>query len=239
VLPLSDENRSYTRPYVNYLLIVVNSIVFFTLYLGLPPSMYQRVLAEYGVVPYYVLRGERLYTLFTSMFLHANLMHLLGNMLYLYIFGDNVEDAMGHVAYFFFYIASGLGASLFHVLSINYVSGAFRYVAMRTPAIGASGAISGVLGAYMVLYPRARIRTLVFAFIITIVSVPAYLYIGFWFVYQLLYGILSLQQPLGVAFWAHVGGFVTGLVLVKVAGVRPRRVIVYRRWLPVYVPWSE
>lgn len=238
MFPISDENKSLTTPVVNYALIVINTVVFLYFYLTLSPSEYQAFVYRYGVVPLYILRGERLYTLFTSMFLHANLLHIAGNMLYLYIFGDNVEDAMGHVAYLFFYLASGIGASLFHIASLFFVNEAYRAVALRVPAIGASGAISGVLGAYMVLYPRARIRTLVFTFIITIISIPAYLYIGFWFIYQLLYGILSLQQPASVAFWAHIGGFITGIILVKLAGVKPRRLYrYYYRWRALYSPW--
>lgn len=238
MLPLSDENKSFTRPIVNYTLILVNTLVFFYFYFTLTPHQYQQLIYRYGVVPYEIIRGERLYTVFTSMFLHANILHLAGNMLYLYIFGDNVEDAMGHLTYLVFYLASGIGATVFHIASILYLSESYKGVLLHIPAIGASGAISGVLGAYLVLYPRARIRTLIFTFIIAVISVPAYIYIGFWFIYQLFFGILSLQQPASIAFWAHIGGFITGMFLVKLARVKPRRLYrYYYRWHPVYTPW--
>ncbi len=184
---------------------------------------YQKIILKYGMIPIYILFGEKLYTLLTNMFLHGDFMHLAGNMLYLFIFGDNVEDAFGHFKYLIFYIVSGLGAAIIHILSIFLMPPEMQKLALRVPAIGASGAISGVLGAYMILYPHARIKTLVMYWYITIVSIPAYYYIGFWFIYQLFMGVISLQLPLGVAFWAHIGGFMCGVILVKLLGVRPRK----------------
>jgi len=144
------------------------------------------------------------------MFLHADLIHLGGNMLFLYVFGDNVEDTFGHLRYLIFYLLAGVAASFAHIFAVfNSVDSLARLI----PTIGASGAISGVLGAYMVLYPRARILTLVLLGWIWIVPVPAVVFLGLWFVYQFLYGFLALETALiGVAYWAHIGGFVVGLL---------------------------
>jgi len=159
---------------------------------------------NYGVIPSDVVRGQRLYTLFTSMFLHADLFHLGGNMLFLYVFGDNVEDAFGRGRYFIFYLLAGLAANMLFV-STGLDS--------TVPAIGASGAIAGVLGAYMVLYPGARILTLVFIGWVFLLPLPAIVFLGYWFIYQLLYGLLTLgvETVGGIAYWAHIGGFAAGL----------------------------
>jgi len=162
------------------------------------------------MIPYYILRGERLHTVFTSMFLHADILHLGGNMLFLYIFGDNVEDAFGHGRYLVFYFISGIAASAAFIWT-QWYSGDVG--ALLIPTIGASGAIAGVLGAYLVLYPRARILTLVLIGWIYIVPVPAVFFLGFWFVYQMLYGMLTLgvEVVTGIAYWAHIGGFIAGI----------------------------
>jgi len=161
---------------------------------------------RFGMIPESIMRGEHLYTLFTSMFLHGGIAHLVFNMLYLYIFGDNIEDAFGHGRYFIFYLLCGLAASMAHILIVTDP---------EVPTIGASGAISGVLGAYVVLYPRARIQTLVLALFIAIVSIPAVFFLAFWFVLQLFQGSLTLwfEVPSGTAYWAHIGGFVAGMAL--------------------------
>lgn len=158
------------------------------------------------MIPQYVIGGERLYTLFTSIFLHGGIIHLGSNMLYLYIFGDNIEDAFGHGRYLAFYLISGFAASLAHILTT---------LDPAIPTIGASGAISGVLGAYLVLYPRARILALVLAFWIAIISIPAVFFLAFWFVFQLFYGTITFafEIPSGTAYWAHIGGFVVGMIL--------------------------
>jgi membrane associated rhomboid family serine protease len=163
---------------------------------------------SYEMVPDYVLHGGRLYTLFTSMFLHADLWHLGGNMLFLYVFGDNVEDAFGHARYLGFYFLSGV------VASVAFIGTQLFSGDVSTGAIGASGAIAGVLGAYLILYPRARILTLLIIGWIYIVPIPAVFFLGFWFVYQLLYGMLTLgvEAVTGIAYWAHIGGFVTGIL---------------------------
>jgi membrane associated rhomboid family serine protease len=179
------------------------------------------------MVPAYVVAGERLYTLLTSMFLHGGLAHIIGNMLYLYIFGDNVEVAMGKMRYLTFYILSGLSAALFHIVSIAFMppealansilsSGVSPWL---IPAIGASGAISGVLGAYLLLFPTATVRIVSFWWFFPVVlGLPAYAYILIWFIYQLVMGLaVSLTGvTAGVAFWAHVGGFIVGMALTPV-----------------------
>jgi len=237
VLPLYDENRSYTTPIVTYMLIAANIIVFFFYFFQGITSL-EYAMKTLGVIPIYIINGRRLWTLITSMFIHADILHLGGNMLYLYIFGDNVEDAFGRLKYLLFYFLCGFGASFFHILSIMVSLPNIRALNLRIPAVGASGAISGVLGAYMVLYPNARIRTLVMTWIITIVTIPAYYYIGAWFLYQFLMGIWSLTGLFSnVAFWAHVGGFITGILIVKLLRIKPkrRRRIIYRYYyVPVY-----
>jgi membrane associated rhomboid family serine protease len=215
------------------MLIIVNIIFFFITFL--PDFQYPywfysllgaadspsiaSISSSYGLVPTDVLHGNHLYTFFTSMFLHANIIHLGGNMLFLYVFGDNVEDAFGRVRYAVFYFASGTVASLAHVFSVVGTQG------QGFPTIGASGAISGVLGAYLVLYPRAKILSLVFFFWITIIAVPAVVFLGVWFAYQFLYGFL-LDTAGGVAYWAHIGGFVAGILFGAVwRGRKPKRVL--------------
>ena len=160
-------------------------------------------------------------TVFTAMFMHASILHIAGNMLFLWIFGNNVEDAMGHVRFLVFYLLAGLAAMALQV-AVDPSSTA--------PAIGASGAIAGVLGAYMLLYPRARVITLVFIiFFVTILEVPAVVLLGFWFLLQVLYGQAQLSDPTGgggVAYFAHIGGFVAGMALiVLMGGRRPRRAV--------------
>jgi membrane associated rhomboid family serine protease len=149
-------------------------------------------------------------TPFTSMFMHAGLMHLVGNMLYLWIFGDNVEDRMGHVKYAVFYVLCGVGAAAAHT-AIDPTS--------QVPTVGASGAIAGVLGAYLLAFPRAQVSTLVpLGFFITVARLPALIVLGFWFVLQFISGLgsLSMRQMGGVAWWAHIGGFVVGMALLFV-----------------------
>jgi membrane associated rhomboid family serine protease len=225
---------------VTRILLIINIVVFFVVLLpefassnwifallGLSdsPSLDEAVLS-FGMIPYFVLRGEKLYTLFTSMFLHADIWHLGGNMLFLYVFGDNVEDTFGHGRYLVFYLISGLAADL---VFIGAQSLSTDPTALLVPTIGASGAIAGVLGAYLILYPRARILTLIFVGFIFIVPLPAILFLGFWFVYQLLYGMLALgvEAATGIAYWAHVGGFVAGIAFGLVWRGRKRKQTAY------------
>ena len=234
MIPLRDENRSQTTPHVTRILLIVNIIVFFVFLIpdflegNFLPALFgssaslDKVVLNYGVVPYFVLHGQRLYTLFTSMFLHADLIHLGGNMLFLYVFGDNVEDAFGHGRYLVFYFLSGIAASITFIWAQLLSEGV---LALLTVTIGASGAIAGVLGAYMILYPKARILTLVFIGWIFIVPIPAVFFLGFWFVYQLLYGMLALgvEAVTGIAYWAHIGGFIIGIFFGLVWRGRRRR----------------
>lgn len=197
------------------MLTIVNVAIFLVLWLSdlfflkSVPSLSSAVW-NFGEIPALILRGQRLYTVFTSMFLHANLIHLGGNMLFLYIFGDNVEDAFGHGRYIIFYLLSGIVASAVYLLSVVYRA---DQIALHSPTIGASGAIAGVLGAYLVMYPRARILALVLIGWMIIVPVPAIFFIGLWFVYQMLYGMLALglEVVTEVAYWAHIGGFMAGI----------------------------
>jgi len=175
-------------------------------------SLYYR----FTMVPADILQGKNLHTLFTSMFLHADIFHIGGNMLFLYIFGDNVEDAFGHFRYLLFYFICGLAADFVHILSLTITPGE-----LTIPTLGASGAITGVMGAYILLYPRARIRTLVLAYFIAVVSVPAVFFLGFWFLLQLLYTWVDIGG--GVAYWAHIGGFVAGIILALVFRRRRKR----------------
>jgi len=236
LLPIHDENRPVIRPYMNWGLLLANMVVFF-LFLVQGFQALEGGIEVFGTIPSDILNGERLWTLLTSMFMHADPMHLFGNLLYLWVFGDNIEDAFGHVKYLAFYLLSGLVASFIHMASVLATLPSYGVVGLDVPSVGASGAISAILGAYLVLYPRARIRTIVFYFFISIVSIPAYYYLGFWFLYQLLMGMFSLTGlPSGVAFWAHIGGFVAGFVAIKAFGVEPRiRAEVRRQVSPLIV----
>ena len=211
-IPLKDNNPSRTYPVVNITLLLAN-VVIFLYQLALPPYDQKLFLLSNATIPARIpafLDGHvgfeaAFLPLITSMFLHSGFLHLAGNMLFLWIFGDNVEDIFGHLPYLFFYLTCGLGAGLLHVL-FNLGS--------TIPALGASGAISGVMGAYMVLYPRERILTLVFIFV---VPIPAVFILGYWFLLQFLAGIDALGSSAkgGVAVWAHVGGFLLGVLLTQ------------------------
>lgn len=217
-IPIGDEDlRVRETPIVNLTLIVMN-IVIYVIGITVPwllvpgARSYYDVIWSLGVIPGYIIGGERLYTLITSMFLHGGLVHLLGNMLYLYIFGDNIEFVMGKIRYLVFYLASGIVASLTHIAIVMIGDPEALYI----PAVGASGAISGVLGAYMYLFPYGRVRVIAFwGWIPIFLSLPALVYIGFWFIYQLLMGLTTVVAgvSVGIAFWAHIGGFVAGYIL--------------------------
>ncbi|MEM3641283.1 MAG: rhomboid family intramembrane serine protease [Candidatus Bathyarchaeia archaeon] len=170
---------------------------------------------EFVMFPNEIIHGQRLYTLFTSMFMHAGWLHLLGNMLFLYVFGDNVEDVFGHVGYIGFYLLSGVAAAFTHILSILFFH---EMGSLAEGVVGASGAISGVLGAYFVLYPNAKILTLVFY---AILPLPAFIFLGVWFLLQWFYGIFDIAG--GVAYWAHIGGFLAGMFLALVFGLKRKK----------------
>jgi len=205
MLPLRDDNPSHTFPIVAWGLIALNIAVFIWEIL-LTSQTILEISLTYGFIP---VRGIQ-YGIITSMFIHNDPIHLVGNMLYLYIFGDNIEDACGHLRFLIFYIICGVGASLL-MMFIDPMT--------DIPLIGASGAISGVLGGYIVLYPRARIRTAIISLgFIQLVYLPAFLTIGFWFVLQMLYAWTGVFT--GVAYWAHIGGFITGLILIRLLANR-------------------
>jgi membrane associated rhomboid family serine protease len=210
MFPIGDENRGIRlRPYVNWGIIALNILVF--LYqLTLSDFDLTKFIFDWGVVPNDVSHGDHLYTLVTCMFLHGGWLHIAGNMLFLWVFGDNIEDTMGHIRYPIFYLLCGIAASGLQVL-INSNS--------NTPLIGASGAISGVLAAYLVLYPKGKIRTILLIGIPFIVLIPAWGMIGYWILIQFINGIASLgvrtaETGGGVAYFAHIGGFIAGVILV-------------------------
>jgi membrane associated rhomboid family serine protease len=217
-IPLKDENPTYTIPVMTIFLILLNGVI--SIYqLSLSPMENQRLIFQWGAVPYQIIHGEVLHvvpaipiplTIFSSMFLHGGFLHLGGNMLYLWIFGNNVEDVLGHLRFLLFYLLCGLFAALTQI---------FSSPGSTAPMIGASGAIGGVLGAYLVLFPYARILTLFFIFFIArLVYIPAMVVLGFWFLLQFL-GLPGAAYS-NVAFFAHIGGFVSGMILVKL--LQPR-----------------
>ena len=224
MIPLRDDNPRRTFPFVNYALIAAN-VVGFWWELRLGPHLDEEIMRVAFVPRYFWAPGHwlaDLRSIVISMFLHGSLLHIGSNMLYLWIFGDNVEDRLGHFRYVLFYFLCGFGAT--------YAPAVFS-PASRLPAIGASGAIAGVLGAYLLLWPHARVLTLIpIIFFITVRELPAVFILGLWFVLQFFSGIGSLgvrdaQDVGGVAYFAHIGGFVSGMLLVFLFGGfrRPRR----------------
>ncbi len=215
MIPLRDTTRSPGFPFVNTTLIAICVLIF--LY---EASLGQNIIVfiyKFGLIPANVISStngegfnDRIYPFFSSMFLHGGWLHLIGNMLFLYIFGDNVEGRMGHLRYLLFYIVCGFAAAV-----LQFVTNIHSFI----PMVGASGAISGVLGAYITLFPRSRILTLIpIFFLIQLIHIPAAVFIFIWFIIQFLSGLGTLsvtRETGGVAFWAHVGGFVAGLILVR------------------------
>lgn len=221
MIPFKDDNPTRTVPFVTYGLIAANTLVFgYMLMLG--EQGLERFALEYSVIPARsfpkagAMGSAALVTPFSSLFIHGGLVHIAGNMLYLWIFGDNVEDVLGHLRYLIFYLGCGLAAVMTHSI---------MYADSTLPMMGASGAVSGVLAAYMVLYPRAGVWTLVLVFV---VRVPAIIIIGLWILLQLSSGMSAAgQEAGGVAWFAHIGGFSAGLVLLYAlggkSGIRPGR----------------
>jgi len=220
MFPLGDENPSSSRPVVNYALLLINVLVFlWELFTPLPMDY---IFDAFGFVPARlesVLQGEInfyvIFTLFSSMFLHADPLHIIGNMIYLWVFGDNVEDSCGHRGYLVFYLLSGLGGGLLHYYSDP---------TSTIPSLGASGAISGILAGYVVLFPSARIRVAVVGYFgfWRMIRMKALWIIGLWFLMQVFY--VFIAEASGVAYWAHIGGFAAGLLMIKAfARGRPRR----------------
>jgi membrane associated rhomboid family serine protease len=229
MIPIRDDTPRYSTPFVNYFLIGLN-ILIFLFEVSLDVRTRAAFLAQFGVVPawitgaipdyLHVQHSFSLLPIVTSMFLHASWLHLIANMWVLWIFGDNIEDHLGHFLYLIFYLLSGIAASLLHI---------FFNLGSTVPSVGASGAIAGVMGAYFMLFPSARVLTLVpIIFFFSFIWLPAWIVLGYWFVVQFLSGAAtsiaySQQTGGGIAFWAHVGGFVAGIVMIKLLPQRIRR----------------
>jgi membrane associated rhomboid family serine protease len=206
VFPIGDDNVKGAGPsYVTYLFIAINVVVFL-FQVTLDPSATQSFINRWGVIPVEILQGNQLLTLLTSMFLHGGWLHLIGNMLFLWVFGDNIEHTLGHLGFAVFYLAGGLAASMAHIL-LNADS--------TIPSVGASGAIAAILGAYIVWFPGSRVRMLILGFM-RVTQTSALVFLGIWFITQLFSGVASIAETAqtgGVAFWAHIGGFVFGLAV--------------------------
>ena len=201
--PYKDDNPRILFPFVTYTIIGINSLVFIYQYLILPPESLGHIISTYALTP----AAPSVITVFTSMFMHGGLMHIIFNMWFLWIFGDNIESVLGHKRYVLFYLLCGVGAALLQI-QINTGS--------QIPMVGASGAIAGVLGAYLIRFPRATVHVLVILIIfITFIRVPAMVVIGFWFLSNLTAGLgtLGIEETGGTAWFAHLGGFVSGVVL--------------------------
>ncbi|MCG0275144.1 MAG: rhomboid family intramembrane serine protease [Thermosediminibacteraceae bacterium] len=218
MFPVRDNIPSRRPPLVTVLLIMINSLIFF-LFSETHPAVYAKILYKYGLIPVkitkLVISGapfsfDDLYPFITSIFLHGNMVHLISNMWVLWLFGDNVEDRMGHLKFLIFYLACGIIAGITHLI--------FNPL-LRVPVVGASGAIAGVMGAYFVLFPTARIITLVPTFFLVpvFIQIPAVVYLFLWFLTQLysgtVYSVIGGAVVSGVAWWAHIGGFVAGVLL--------------------------
>lgn len=209
MFPIRDHNPSGKIPFVNYILMAVNILVFVYTFL-LPEELLMNFFDQYAIIPALVVKGKNLYSLITSMFLHGGIGHIIGNMLFLNIFGDNLEDKLGHVKYLFYYLICGLAASGLQILiDPNSV----------IPNLGASGAIAGIMGGYLVLFPRHRIDILFsLGWSFRRTSVPAYFMLFYWFIAQLFSGAGSLvymdEMMGGVAYFAHIGGFLAGWLII-------------------------
>lgn len=235
MLPIYDDQPRYSNPFINYFIIGLNVVVY--VFLELPAqaqggSAFKALTDQFGLIPHDLTRavagmpqyplGANILTILTSMFMHGGILHILGNMWFLWIFGDNVEDYLGHFSYLIFYLTCGVTAALTDI-ALSPTS--------NVPMIGASGAIAGVMGAYFLLYPRAKVLTWVF--FIFFWWLPAWIWLGFWFLRELFDTVVTASsahhQTGGIAFAAHVGGFVTGLILIKLF---PRRRVAQR-----YASW--
>ncbi len=214
MIPFKDDNPTSIFPFVTIGFIVINTIVFILQIIS--PADPRRIVLAYGAIPHFLLTFDTVQpihpvlTVFTSMFMHGGLFHLGGNMLYLWIFGNNIEDKLGHMRFIIFYLLCGIAAAYSHAITES---------SSIIPMIGASGAVSGILGAYLLLFPHARVHTLIFlGFFVQVVRLPALFVIGFWIVIQFINGIISkgIATQGGVAWFAHIGGFVFGILMIKV-----------------------
>jgi membrane associated rhomboid family serine protease len=219
MFPYKDDNPSHTVPFVTIGIIAMNVAIFILQLLSGEDA--HHIVYAYGAIPHNIVTLEHtqpispVLTLFTSMFMHGGVFHIFGNMLYLWIFGNNIEDSLGHFKFIFFYLFCGIVAALSHALAAP---------GSTVPMIGASGAISGILGAYLLLFPYARIHTVIFlGFFVQVIRVPALIVIGFWAIIQVVSGltIQGIQNQGGIAWFAHVGGFIAGLFTIKLW--QPRR----------------
>lgn len=216
MFPIRDTIRSRSFPVVNLALIATNVLVFI-FQSSLSQQSFIRIIQAYGLVPaqFSLTRPFEIFTVFTSMFMHGGWFHLISNVWTLYIFGDNVEDRMGSGRYLAFYLLAGGAAAATHI---------FFTPDLQQPTVGASGAVAGVLGAYFLLFPRSRVVTFIPVFVLPwFVQIPAGVYLGMWFFSQLANGLIFEQGMSGIAWWAHIGGFVTGLILVRIFA-RPERI---------------
>ncbi len=206
MFPLYDINRSTRRPFVNYILVLLNIIAFVLTYFVFDP---EQTIRSFGFIPADFVANPlgKMYTVLTSMFLHGGLSHILGNLWFLWVFGDNIEDQLGHLKFIAFYILGGVAAAL---------SQALIDLGSHDPMVGASGAIAAVMGAYLVLFPHARVRVLLTFYPLT---VPAIICLGYWILIQIWQSTLPSS---GVALWAHIGGFIFGAVVIKFASNRPQ-----------------
>ncbi len=218
MIPIADNIPTHKKPIINTSLIIINVIVF--IYeLTLSPNELTKFFREYGFLPSDLLQ-LKVHKIFTAMFIHGNIFHILGNMLFLYVFGDNVEDALGRVRYLVLYFVSGIGAAVLQA-GVTLLFGG-----VDIPMIGASGAISGVIAAYVKLYPHAKIITIIppfwFAFVL-----PAWFFVGYWFLIQLMFAIAIPPTVGGIAWYAHIGGFITGWYLVDLLYPKHRPKLVH------------
>ncbi|KMK68916.1 rhomboid family intramembrane serine protease [Puniceibacterium sp. IMCC21224] len=206
MFPIRDHNPSGATPFVTYALIAANVVIFLSYYhLFSDDRALGAFWYDWALIPSRISSGEAIGGLITSMFLHGGIMHLLGNMLFLYIFGDNIEEELGHVRFAMFYLACGIVAGL-----LQY----FAEPLSQVPTVGASGAIAGVMGAYLLMYPKARVDILIiFIVFFKVFTIPAWIMLAVWFAFQVNGGFGSSAADGGVAYWAHVGGFVAGLAL--------------------------
>lgn len=224
MFPLWDEIPTKRIPFITIIIILINCLVYYYQYfVVLDPNLF---INAFGLIPYELVKGVDLVpkgpspiylTIFSSMFMHGSFVHLFGNMLYLWIFGNNVEDYLGKFRFIIFYMLSGILAAFGQILASPH---------SLVPMIGASGAIAGVLGAYFILFPRARITTLIFlGFFIRLVKLPAIFVLGLWVIFQVFYGLSELSisgGEAGVAWFAHIGGFIGGIILIKLMSPRKR-----------------
>lgn len=206
MFPIRDHNPSGRTPYVVYALLAANVLIFLTYVGDLDDNRaMSNLFNNWAMIPAHISQGFDFETLITSTFLHGGFMHLAGNMLFLWIFGDNLEDELGHFKFLAFYLACGIGAGLMHVLAAP---------GSLVPTVGASGAIAGVMGGYLLLFPKARVDILlIFIIFFKVIPIPAWIMLAIWFAMQFIGGIGADPETGGVAYWAHAGGFVIGIVL--------------------------